>query len=49
MLAIFWSNSNKSPGADGYEVGFFKAAWSIVGQDITEVVLEFFQCGKLLK
>ncbi|XP_019254716.1 PREDICTED: uncharacterized protein LOC109233328 [Nicotiana attenuata] len=37
---IFSSDRNKSPRKDGYGSGFYKAAWSIVGKDITKAVLE---------
>ncbi|XP_016439575.1 uncharacterized protein LOC107765442 [Nicotiana tabacum] len=47
--AIFQIDCNKSPSPDGYGSGFFKAAWPVIGQDISEVVLDFFQNGKLLK
>ncbi|XP_060200822.1 uncharacterized protein LOC132629103 [Lycium barbarum] len=47
--AIFQIDSNKSPGPDGYRNGFFKASWKVVGDDITEAFLEFFQNGILLK
>eukprot|EP00252_Welwitschia_mirabilis_P020696 TRINITY_DN5118_c0_g3_i1.p1 TRINITY_DN5118_c0_g3~~TRINITY_DN5118_c0_g3_i1.p1 ORF type:complete len:124 (+),score=12.54 TRINITY_DN5118_c0_g3_i1:387-758(+) len=40
---MFSINVNKSPGPDGYNSGFFKFAWDIVGEEITEVVREFFQ------
>ncbi|XP_019254086.1 PREDICTED: uncharacterized protein LOC109232821 [Nicotiana attenuata] len=46
---MFQINSNKSPGPDGYGSGFYNASWKIVGQDVTEAVMEFFQNGKLLK
>ncbi|XP_075091713.1 uncharacterized protein LOC142171895 [Nicotiana tabacum] len=47
--AIFQIDCNKSPGPDGYRSGFFKASWPVIGQDISEVVLDFFQNGKLLR
>lgn len=47
--AMFRIDSNKSPGPDGFGSGFFKAAWSIVGEDISKAVLEFFRNGKFLK
>ncbi|KAH0704370.1 hypothetical protein KY285_018648 [Solanum tuberosum] len=47
--AMFSIDINKSPGPDGYGAGFFKSSWNIVGKDITEAVLEFFQNGKLLR
>ncbi|XP_060202744.1 uncharacterized protein LOC132631162 [Lycium barbarum] len=42
--AIFTIDSNKSPGPNGFGSGFYKAAWSIVGSDITEEVLDYFMC-----
>lgn len=46
---MFHIDSNKSPGADGFGSGFFKAAWPIVGDEISKAVMEFFRNGKLLK
>ncbi|XP_074298479.1 uncharacterized protein LOC141629360 [Silene latifolia] len=40
---------NKSPGIDGYTSGFFFDAWTVVGQDFRNNVLEFFQKGTLPK
>lgn len=45
----FQIDSKKSPGPYGFDNRFYKAAWHIVGQDITEAIAEFFQNGKLLK
>lgn len=39
---------NKSPGADGYGSGFFKASKNIIGDDVTRAVLMFIENGKLL-
>ncbi|XP_019246442.1 PREDICTED: uncharacterized protein LOC109226094 [Nicotiana attenuata] len=47
--AIFQIDGNKSPGPDGYGSGFYKAAWKIVGWDVTATVIEFFQNGHFLK
>lgn len=47
--AMFNIGKNKSPGPDGYSSGFYKKTWCIVGQDISEVVLDFFRNGRLLK
>ncbi|KAH0723423.1 hypothetical protein KY289_006467 [Solanum tuberosum] len=47
--AIFQIDSNKSPGPDGFGSGFYKAAWSIVGQDVTIAALDFFRNSKLLR
>ncbi|XP_060200779.1 uncharacterized protein LOC132629052 [Lycium barbarum] len=30
-------------------IGFFRAAWSVIGNDVTEAILEFFENRKLLK
>ncbi|XP_070012298.1 uncharacterized protein [Nicotiana sylvestris] len=46
---MFQIDSNKSPGPDGYCNGFYKAAWKIMGQDVTEAAMEFFQNRQLLK
>ncbi|KAL2246058.1 UNVERIFIED_CONTAM: hypothetical protein Sindi_2874000 [Sesamum indicum] len=40
---------DKAPRPDGYSSGFFKAAWPVVGQEVTKAVLKFFSTGKLLK
>ncbi|KAM3219264.1 hypothetical protein P3L10_023795 [Capsicum annuum] len=46
--AIFQIKSVKSSGLDGYGSEFYKAAWTIFGNDVTKAVLEFFHNGKLL-
>ncbi|XP_059301970.1 uncharacterized protein LOC132053893 [Lycium ferocissimum] len=46
---MFSINENKSPGPDEYGSGFYKAAWSIIGQDIRDAILEFMSSGKLLR
>ncbi|KAL2235687.1 UNVERIFIED_CONTAM: hypothetical protein Sindi_1300900 [Sesamum indicum] len=47
--AVFDIDEDKAPGPDGYSLGFFKAAWPIVGQVVTSAVLDFFSTGRLLK
>ncbi|KAL2246047.1 UNVERIFIED_CONTAM: hypothetical protein Sindi_2872900 [Sesamum indicum] len=47
--AIFDIAEDKAPGPDGYSSGFFKAAWPIVGQEMTSAVMDFFSTGRLLK
>ncbi|KAH0675381.1 hypothetical protein KY285_023182 [Solanum tuberosum] len=44
--AMFKIDSNKSPGSDGFGSGFYKAAWLIIGDDITKVIMDFFQNGR---
>ncbi|KAL0416384.1 UNVERIFIED_CONTAM: Retrovirus-related Pol polyprotein from type-2 retrotransposable element R2DM [Sesamum latifolium] len=48
-LAFFDVEEDKSPGPDGYLSGFLKAAWPIIGEEVTQAILEFFLNGKLLK
>lgn len=45
---VFNSNGDKAPGPDGFNANFFKRFWPI-GDDVTSVVLEFFQNEKLLR
>jgi len=47
--AVLHIDSNKSPGPYDIGSGFYKVAWPIVGQEITEAVIEFFHNGKFLK
>ncbi|XP_019230771.1 PREDICTED: uncharacterized protein LOC109211664 [Nicotiana attenuata] len=44
--AIWDIEGTKAPGPDGHGSQFFKDSWTIVGEDITAAVLEFFQSGK---
>ncbi|KAL0451185.1 UNVERIFIED_CONTAM: hypothetical protein Slati_1096600 [Sesamum latifolium] len=47
--AIFDIAEDKAPGPNGFSSGFYKAAWSVIGDEITGAVQEFFRTGKLLK
>ncbi|GKA68734.1 hypothetical protein Tco_0768651, partial [Tanacetum coccineum] len=47
--AMFSMGNDKSSRPDGYTAVFFKEAWDVVANDVTRVVQEFFQNGKLLK
>ncbi|KAL0302793.1 UNVERIFIED_CONTAM: LINE-1 reverse transcriptase [Sesamum angustifolium] len=47
--AFFDIDDDSAPGPDGYTSAFFKSAWPVVGQAISEAVGEFFRTGKLLK
>ena len=46
--ACFSLNPNKAPGPDGFNGYFFRKAWSIIGEDVTRAIQEFFSSGKLL-
>ena len=47
--ATFYITDNKAPGPDGYSLGFYKAAWRIVGTEVTSAILDFFASGRMLK
>ncbi|KAL2223530.1 UNVERIFIED_CONTAM: hypothetical protein Sindi_3085800, partial [Sesamum indicum] len=47
--AVFDIVKDKASRPDRYSSSFFKAAWPIVGQEVTEAVLDFFNTGRLLK
>ncbi|KAL0298190.1 UNVERIFIED_CONTAM: hypothetical protein Sangu_3155800 [Sesamum angustifolium] len=47
--AIFDIDVESAPGPDGYTSEFYRAAWSVLGQDLYKAVGEFFHTGKLLK
>lgn len=47
--AMFHIDVYKNPGLDGFGSGFFKASWSMVGEDVTNAILEFFDNSQMLK
>lgn len=47
--AIWQIGGDKAPGPDGYNSQFFKDFWDIVGNEVCEAVLDFFNTGRLLK
>lgn len=38
--ALFQMNPLKSPGPDGFSIGFYQQSWGVVGEDVTKAVLE---------
>ncbi|KAL0405879.1 UNVERIFIED_CONTAM: LINE-1 retrotransposable element O protein [Sesamum latifolium] len=48
-LTFFDIEEDKSPGPDGYSAAFHMAAWSVMGEEVTRAVLDFFHNGRLLK
>ncbi|GJZ58864.1 putative RNA-directed DNA polymerase [Tanacetum coccineum] len=47
--ALFLMGDDKAPGPDGFTTAFFKKAWDVVANEVTDAVCEFFVNGKLLK
>ncbi|KAK4384265.1 hypothetical protein Sango_3077900 [Sesamum angolense] len=47
--AIFNIEEDKAPGPDGFSSGFFKAAWPIIGEEVSKAIIDFFTTGCLLK
>ncbi|KAL0373936.1 UNVERIFIED_CONTAM: hypothetical protein Sradi_3309300 [Sesamum radiatum] len=48
-MVVFDIAEDKSPGLDGYSSGFYKAAWPIIGEEVTRAIMEFFTTGRLVK
>ncbi|KAJ9536677.1 hypothetical protein OSB04_un000150 [Centaurea solstitialis] len=48
-MAMFSIGNDKAPGSDGFTSKFFKAAWDIVGTDVSVVVHNFFYRGHIAK
>jgi len=47
--ALFSIDSTKTPGPDGYGVGFFRKYWNIIQNGFQACITEFFINGKLLR
>ncbi|XP_047331437.1 uncharacterized protein LOC124935014 [Impatiens glandulifera] len=47
--ALFSMSGDKSSGPDGFNVRFFKENWGVIGHEVSEGVLEFFQDRRILK
>jgi len=47
--AMFSLKNNKAPGPNGFNTGFFKRMWHIVGEDVINAVSSFFQTRRMLK
>ncbi|XP_022031917.1 uncharacterized protein LOC110932977 [Helianthus annuus] len=47
--AMFSIGIDKTPGPDGYSSAFFKGAWSVIDEDVSNAIIDFFSTGKLLR
>ncbi|KAK4384670.1 hypothetical protein Sango_3037600 [Sesamum angolense] len=47
--AFFDIEEDKAPGPDGFSSGFFKAAWPVMGGEVSNAIIDFFKTGRLLK
>jgi hypothetical protein len=47
--AMFSLKNNKAPGLDGFNAGFFKRMWHIVGEYVINAISSFFQTRRMLK
>ncbi|KAJ9535485.1 hypothetical protein OSB04_un001384 [Centaurea solstitialis] len=47
--AMFSIGNDKAPGSDGFSAKFFKAAWDVVGSDVTIAIHNFFYTARLAK
>ena len=45
---VFDINLNKTPGPNGFGVGFFQNYWPLVGDEFVHCIKDFFSHGKLL-
>lgn len=44
---MFKLNANKAPGPDGFTSAFYKVTWGIIGLEVTNSILQFFQTAFL--
>lgn len=49
IYVMFAIGDDKASGPDKYTSKFFKASWSIVGDEVSNAVRDFFNNGQLLK
>lgn len=47
--AVWACESTKAPGYDGFNLGFIKKMWGVVGEDFIKMIVDFFENGTLPK
>lgn len=47
--ALWGCDGSKSPGPDGFNMGFFKEFWGMIKEDVLRMMLEFHTYGRLVK
>ncbi|KAK4381487.1 hypothetical protein Sango_2963400 [Sesamum angolense] len=45
--AFFDIEEDKAPRPDGFSSGFFKAAWPVVGEEVSKAIIDFFKTASL--
>lgn len=48
-LIVFYMHPNKFPGLDGFPTSFYKKKWNFLMEDVTKVVIQFFESKYLFK
>lgn len=46
---LFMMQDLKALGLDSFPVAFYKSYWPIVGENLTQAIICFFQCGSMPK
>ncbi|KAL2922747.1 LINE-1 reverse transcriptase-like protein [Bienertia sinuspersici] len=47
--ALFSIPGPKAPGPDGFNSTFYKESWQVIGDEVCNVVKDFFSHGQMLK
>lgn len=47
LKALNSIDDNKAPVSDGFNVYFYKKAWPVLGKEVTNVILNFFETNDM--